>query len=106
MRGYLDRGYNVVKMKIGCAPLAENRDRLRQDAARVSAVLVRGGRRSARLRAAGSTCRILSGPDGDGREPVQPPGCAQPDPLRRHAAGPRLAAVRLRAVLRAVRVSA
>ena len=79
MRGYLDRGYNVVKMKIGGAPIAEDRerieavleeigkrgaarrrrqrplrsgdrDRLRQDAARLSAVLVRGGRRSARLR--------------------------------------------------------
>ena len=72
MRSYLDRGYNVVKMKIGGAPLAEDRaphrggagrdrrrgaargrrqrplrpgdrDRLRQGAARVSAVLVRGG---------------------------------------------------------------
>ncbi len=82
MRGYLDRGYNVVKMKIGGAPIAEdrkrieagaegdrqqratrgrrqrplrsgNRDRLRQDAARLSAVLVRGSRRSARL----SSCR-------------------------------------------------
>ena len=78
MRGYLDRGYNVVKMKIGGAPIEEDRaahrgraggdrqgraarrrrqrplrsrdrDRLRQDAARLSAVLVRGGRRSARL---------------------------------------------------------
>ena len=75
MRGYLDRGYNVVKMKIGGAPIDEDRerieavlkeigkpraargrrqrplrsgdrDRLRQDAARLSAVLVRGGRRS------------------------------------------------------------
>src|ERR1700709_2852433 len=32
MRGYLDRGYNVVKMKIGGAPIAE-------DAARIEAVL-------------------------------------------------------------------
>ena len=75
MRGYLDRGYNVVKMKIGGATIDEDRaahrsgaagdrrrgaargrcqrplrpghrDRLRQDAARLSAVLVRGGRRS------------------------------------------------------------
>ena len=105
MRGYLDRGYNVVKMKIGGAPIAEDRerieavlkeigngraargrrqrplrsgdrDRLRQDAARLSAVLVRGGRRSPRLRAAGGARRILSGADGDRRKPVQPPGCA------------------------------
>src|SRR5581483_10388166 len=27
MRGYLDRGYNVVKMKIGGAPIAEDRER-------------------------------------------------------------------------------
>src|SRR3979490_2002025 len=28
MRGYLDRGYNVVKMKIGGAPVAEDRKRI------------------------------------------------------------------------------
>ena len=28
MRGYLDRGYTVVKMKIGGAPLAEDRERI------------------------------------------------------------------------------
>ena len=28
MRGYLDRGYNVVKMKIGGAPLAEDQERI------------------------------------------------------------------------------
>src|ERR1700712_1154629 len=28
MRGYLDRGYNVVKMKIGGAPIAENQARI------------------------------------------------------------------------------
>jgi L-alanine-DL-glutamate epimerase-like enolase superfamily enzyme len=81
MRGYLDRGYNVVKMKIGGAPLAEDckrieavlkigrRLRLAVDAngrfdletaiayakalREYDAVLVRGGRRSARLRSAG-----------------------------------------------------
>src|SRR5258708_40125958 len=26
MRGYLDRGYNVVKMKIGGAPISEDRE--------------------------------------------------------------------------------
>ena len=135
MRGYLDRGYNVVKMKIGGASIDEDRarieavlkeigkdaqlavdangrfdletaHRLRKDAARLSAVLVRGSRRSARLRAAGRARRVLSGPDGHRREPVQPPGRAQPDPLRRHAPRPRLAAVRLRAVLWAVRIPA
>ncbi len=35
--------------------------------------------------------------DGHRREPVLDAGCAQPDPLRRHAPRPRLAAVRLRA---------
>ena len=79
MRGYLDRGYNVVKMKIGGAPIAEDRARIEAvlkeigseaqlavDAngrfdletaiayakmlRELSAVLVRGGRRSARLR--------------------------------------------------------
>src|SRR3954466_15490013 len=30
MRGYLDRGYNVVKMKIGGAPIAEDRERIEQ----------------------------------------------------------------------------
>ena len=28
MRGYLDRGYNVVKMKIGGAPIEEDRKRI------------------------------------------------------------------------------
>ena len=77
-----------------------DRDRLRQDAARLSAVLVRRGGRPARLRAAGGACGVLSGTDGDRGEPVQPPGRAQPAALRRHAAGSRLAAVRLRALLR------
>ena len=45
-------------------------------------------------------------PDGDRREPVLDAGRAQPDPLRRHAPRPRLAAVRLRAVLRPRRVPA
>ena len=95
MRGYLDRGYNVVKMKIGGAPIAEDRERIEavlkeigkdaqlavdangrfdletaiayaKDAAGVSAVLVRGGRRSPRLRAAGGIGRILS------RQPWRP----------------------------------
>ena len=56
--------------------------------------------------AAGGAGGVLSGADGDRRKPVQPSGRAQPDPLRRHAARSRLAAIRLRAVLRAVRIPA
>ncbi len=135
MRGYLDRGYNVVKMKIGGAPISEDRERIEAvlkeigNAAQLavdangrfdletaiayakmlralSAVLVRGGRRPPRLSAPGHPCRVLSGTDGDWRKSVQPSGCAQPHSLWRHAAGPRLAAIRLRAVLRPVRISA
>ena len=135
MRSYLDRGYTVVKMKIGGASIEDdqqrieavldgnrrqsatrgrcerpvrsrNRHRLRQAPARISAVLVRGGRRSARLFAAGSLGRLLSRTDGDRREPLQPSGCAEPAAIRGHAAGSGLAAVRLRIVVRLVRVSA
>jgi L-alanine-DL-glutamate epimerase-like enolase superfamily enzyme len=48
---------------------------------------------------AGGAGGILPGADGNGGEPVQPSGRAQPDPSWRHAAGSRLAAVRLRTVL-------
>ena len=129
MRGYLDRGYTVVKMKIGGADdrrgpaphrgraerdrlagaarrrrqrslRSGDRHRLRQDAPAISAVLVRGSRRSPRLCVAGGAVGILSGRDGDGRKPVLAPGRPQPVALRRHAARPRLAAIRLRTVLR------
>src|SRR6266550_2172855 len=83
-----------------------DRDRLCKDAARLSAVLVRGGRRSPGFPASGRARGILSRTDGDRRKPVQPSGCAQPHSLRRDAARPRLAAIRLRAVVWAVRVSA
>ena len=43
MRGYLDRGYNVVKMKIGGAPIAEDR-------MRIEAVLEEIGKRGAARR--------------------------------------------------------
>ena len=134
MRSYLDRGYTVVKMKIGNG-IDEDRPRIEgvlkeldgkaqlavdangrltleqgiayaRDAAGLSPVLVRGNRRSARFRVAGGHGRVLPGADGDRREPVQPPGCAQPVALRRHAARSGLVAVRLRAVLRPVRVPA
>ena len=94
MRSYLDRGYSVVKMKIGNG-IAEDRPRIEgvlkeldgkaqlavdangrlglEDAIAYAKMLrdyplflVRGGRRSARLRAPGGTRRILSGRDGDG----------------------------------------
>ena len=132
----VDRGYTVVKMKIGGASIDEDRQR-------IEAVLAEIGRtahssrstptaasicetaiayakmlrdyplfwyeeagRSARLQLQAALARVLSGPDGDRRESLQPPGCAQPAPLRRHAARSRLAAVRLRALVRAVRVPA
>jgi L-alanine-DL-glutamate epimerase-like enolase superfamily enzyme len=37
MRGYLDRGYNVVKMKIGGAPIAEDRRRIEAVLAEIGA---------------------------------------------------------------------
>ena len=135
MRGYLDRGYNVVKMKIGGAPIAEDRERIEAvlkeigneaqlavdangrfdlETAIAYAKMLRdyplfwyeeaGDPLDYALQAA--LAEFYPGADGDRREPVQPSGCAQPDPLWRHAAGPRLAAIRLRAVLRALRISA
>ena len=135
MRGYLDRGYNVVKMKIGGAPIAEDRERIEAvlkeigkdaqlavdangrfdlETAIAYAKMLRdyplfwyeeaGDPLDFALQAA--LAEFYPGADGDRRKPVQPSGCAQPDPLRRHAAGPRLAAIRLRAVLWALRISA
>ena len=135
MRSYLDRGYNVVKMKIGGAPLAEDRARIEAvleeigseaqlavdangrfdlETAIAYAKMLRdyplfwyeeaGDPLDYALQAA--LAEFYPGADGDRREPVQPSGRAQPAALRRHAAGPRLAAVRLRAVLRAVRIPA
>jgi hypothetical protein len=77
----------------------EDRGRVREGAVAVRPVLVRGSRRSARLCAAGRARQPLRRPDGHRREPVLDAGRAQPHPLRRHAARPRLAAVRLRAEL-------
>ena len=102
MRRYIDRGYSVVKMKIGGADLAEDRRRIeavlaeiRNDAKlavdarafrsgdrhrlchgahRLSAVLVRGAGRPPRLSAASNPGGILSWPHGNRRKPVQPPG--------------------------------
>ena len=83
-----------------------HRHRLCQGAVAVRPVLVRGAGRPARLRAAGHAAQLLQEPDGDRRGPVLDAGRAQPDPLRRHAPRPRLAAVRLRAELRPGRVPA
>jgi L-alanine-DL-glutamate epimerase-like enolase superfamily enzyme len=113
MRSYLDRGYSVVKKKIGGASIAEDcrrieavlkllgpgqklaadGHRLRQGAVAIRPVLVRRARRPARLRAAGRTRAALRRPHGDRGKPVFNAGCAQPDPLWRHAARPGLAAV-------------
>src|SRR6202050_5436031 len=94
MRSYLDRGYTVVKMKIGGETIAEDQrrivavltelgpvcrvrgegqracrsgdcDRLCEDAAAIRSVLVRGSRRPAGLPASGGIGRILPGSDGD-----------------------------------------
>jgi hypothetical protein len=113
MRSYIDRGYTVVKKKIGGASLDEDlrridsilevlqdgqklawtptaastsiRPSLRQGAVAVRPVLVRGAGRPARLRAAGHAAQLLQEPDGHRRGPVLDAGCPQPDPLRRHA---------------------
>ena len=135
MRGYLDRGYNVVKMKIGGAPIDEDRERieavLKEIGKDAQLAVDANGRFDLETaiayakmlrdyplfwyeeagdpldyRAAGRARRILSGADGDRRKPVQPSGRAQSDPLWRHAPRSRLAAIRLRAVLRALRISA
>ena len=135
MRGYLDRGYNVVKMKIGGAPIAEDRERIEAvlkeignqaqlavdangrfdlETAIAYAKMLRdyplfwyeeaGDPLDYALQAA--LAEFYPGADGDRRKPVQPSGCKKPDPLWRHAAGSRLAAIRLRAVLWALRISA
>ena len=135
MRGYLSRGYNVVKMKIGGASIDEDRGRieavLKEIGSQARLAVDANGRFDLEtaiayakmlrdyplfwyeeagdpldLRASGRVGRILSGPDGDGRKSVLASGCPQPAALRRHAAGSRLAAVRLRAVVRARRISA
>ncbi len=129
MQSYLDRGYSVVKMKIGGASLAE-------DCKRIEAVLgmLGPGQRLCvdangrfDLKTAIDYAKAMSQydlfwyeeagdpldyelqaelaqslrqADGHRREPVLDAGRAQPDPLRRHAQGPRLAAVRLRPELR------
>jgi L-alanine-DL-glutamate epimerase-like enolase superfamily enzyme len=114
MKRYLDRGYTVVKQKIGGAPLAD-------DLRRIEAVLsilpahcrlavdangrfdldtpsstprrcratTSSGTRSPATRSTSSCrrrCATIIQSDGDGRGPVLHAGCAQPDPLRRHAA--------------------
>ncbi len=135
MRSYLDRGYNVVKMKIGGAPIAEDRMRIEAvleeigkdarlavdangrfdlETAIAYAKMLRdyplfwyeeaGDPLDFQLQAA--LAEFYPAADGDRRESVQPSGRAQPDPLWRDAARPRLAAIRLRAVLRALRISA
>ena len=106
MRGYLDRGYNVVKMKIGGAPIAEDRARIEavlQEIGSEAQLAVDANGRfdletaiayAKMLRdyplfwyeeagdpldypAAGGAGGILSGADGDRRKPVQPSGRAQ-----------------------------
>ena len=135
MRGYLDRGYNVVKMKIGGASIEEDRGRieavLKEIGSQAQLAVDANGRfdletgiayakmlrdyplfwyeeigRSAGLRAPGCDLGVLSRSDGHRREPVLAPGRTQPPALRRHAPGSRLVAVRLRALLWVGRVPA
>ncbi len=80
--------------------------RLCQGDVPVRPVLVRGAGRPAGLRASSHAAPVLQEPDGHRRGLVLDAGRAQPDPLRRHAPGPRLAAVRLRTQLRPGRVPA
>ena len=130
MRGYLDRGYTVVKMKIGGAPIDEDRGASRRCwprsaarrgwrwtpmAASISRPRIAYAKMLRQYRCSGTRrpairsttpCRRRWPSSIPARWPraktCSPSGRAQPHPLRRHAAGPRLAAVRLRAVLRAV----
>ena len=146
MRGYLDRGYNVVKMKIGGAPIAEDRERieavLKEIGSQAQLAVDANGRFD--LETAIAYARMLRdyplfwyeeagdpldyalqaalaefypGPMAtgenlfshqDARNLIRRSGsgCQEPDPLRRHAAGPRLAAIRLRAVLWPLRIPA
>ncbi len=135
MRGYLNRGYNVVKMKIGGAPIDEDRGRieavLEEIGSQAQLAVDANGRFDLETGIAyakmlrdyplfwyeeigdpldyalqAAHVGILSGPDGDRRESLLTSGCAQPAALRRHAARSRLAAVRLRLVVRACRISA
>ena len=134
MRSYLDRGYSVVKMKIGNG-IAEDQPRiegvLKELDGKAQLAVDANGRLTLEqgiayakmlrdyplfwyeevgdpldFRTSGRPRRVLPRPDGDWRELVQPPGCAQSPALRRHATRPGLASVRLRPFLWPLRVSA
>ena len=126
MRSYIDRGYTVVKKKIGGASLDE-------DLRRIDAILsvLRDGRSCAvdangrfdldtaiayakalsqydlfwyeeagdplDYRIAGDAAQLLRQARWRPAKTCSHAGCAQPDPLRRHASRSRLAAIRLRA---------
>jgi D(-)-tartrate dehydratase len=135
MRGYLDRGYNVVKMKIGGAPISEDRMRIEAvleeigseaqlavdangrfdlETAIAYAKMLRdyplfwyeeaGDPLDFQLQAA--LAEFYPGPMATGENLFSPSGCPQPHSPWQDAARPRLAAVRLRAVVWAMRVSA
>jgi L-alanine-DL-glutamate epimerase-like enolase superfamily enzyme len=116
MRSYLDRGYTVVKMKIGGASIEDDRQRieavLKEIDGKAQLAVDANGRFDLETAIAYAKLlreyplRLLFRTDGDRREPLQPSGRAEPAPIRGHAAGSRLVAVRLRAVVRIVRVSA
>ncbi len=135
MRGYLNRGYNVVKMKIGGAPIDEDRGRieavLEEIGSQAQLAVDANGRFD--LETAIAYAKMLRDYPlfwyeeiGDPLDYALQAAMAEfyPRPmatgenlfshqdarnllaLRRHAAGSRLAAVRLRPVVRAGRISA
>ena len=135
MRGYLDRGYNVVKMKIGGAPIDEDRGRieavLKSIGSQARLAVDANGRfdletgiayaRMLRdyplfwyekigdpldyaLQAAIS--EFYPGPMATGENLFSHQDARKPAALRWHAAGSRLAAIRLRPVLWPRRISA
>ena len=136
MKGFLDAGYNVVKMKIGGADLAED---LRRIEAVIEVLDGDGSRLAVDVNGRfdldtaleygraldpyglfwfeevgdpldyglnATLCRALPQPHRDRGEPVLPPGRPQPHPVRRHAPGPGLHPGRSRTELRPGRVSA
>ena len=115
MRGYLDRGYTIVKMKIGGASIEEDRRRIEAVLSEIghNGQLAVDANGRFDLQTAIDYAKMLRdyplfwyeeagdpldyqlqaalaefypGSHGDGRKSLQPPGCTQPHSLWRHAA--------------------
>ena len=135
MRGYLDRGYNVVKMKIGGAPIAEDRTRieavLKEIGSQAQLAVDANGRFDLETAVAyakmlrdyplfwyeeagdpldfqlqAALAEFYPGPMATGENLFSHQDARNLLALWRNAARSRLAAIRLRAVLRAVRIPA